>query len=79
MRLKERIERLELLQKQVDCNHTFIILTIEEYGNKADITSVCKSCDKKTSRTVYGNKIMEAVKLLRGQFGTGDFGTGDNY
>ena len=63
MRLSKRIEKLELLQKQTDCSHSYHNLHIEEQsGTHFKVKSACWRCGKEISRSSFNDKM--AVKDL---------------
>lgn len=70
MRLTKRIERLEKLQSQAACEHSFInwTFTTTGGGNYVTIRATCYKCDKEVKTTVGGEKIMKAVATLRSAF-----------
>ena len=65
MRLRKRIEQLELLQKQATCGHRYRSLRIEELCSQLDIKATCSLCGKTISRTTVNTKLLTAEGVLR--------------
>lgn len=66
MNLRKRIEKLELLQKQTTCEHTFMEITIERTSaTTIKIKATCFSCGKECLRSGPGKELLSAERLLR--------------
>ena len=74
MKLRKRVEALELAEKQRNCDHFFMSITIENkrlIGSRNtayfDVVSECEKCGKEINRNVRGEEISAAESLLRKQ------------
>ena len=65
MSLKKRIEKLELLQKQRDCIHSTLAISVASENNCLRISSKCWICKKETSRLGKSEELESAATTLR--------------
>lgn len=67
---EERVEALELIQKQNECGHSFTSVSVETtYGSSTiswvTVFSVCWSCKKKVLVVNHSQRAIKAEQLLR--------------
>ena len=69
---KERIEALELANKQHDCSHFFRQIVLEPFsgsGPGCHISSECYICGHLKERCVSGEEIAKTMQMLKEEIG----------